>query len=377
VRRGGLQASRTGLFGQNDSMEFGYINDQTIEAWDAAVGDGIDLANPFADNTWGFLVVINNGTNMSIYADGKLLGTRSGRNTSVTNAFNFNIGGGGIFDGTGNYFLGDLDEVAVFDRALSVQEICSLYRKGIGAVGANEPTISLISGTGAQNLTNVDFSISDGGFAADTPGGQPETAWSYGTNWWSPGQATAFGNDNVSYLISPTNTISKTGVLRLTFTHRYSFEIGYDGGAVEVSVNGGPYTYVPAAQFDQNGYNGTVPGAPSLAGKQGFVGNSAGHPAFITSSCLLAGVNAGDTVNVRFVADYDNNTTGNLTPSGWQIGSAALSEGAGGVVRVACPCGDLQRKQGDLGSSPWVDLGTGAALISTTPTNQQYFRIKP
>lgn len=381
VRRGGLQLPRTGLFGQNDSVEFGYINDQTIEAWDGAIGGGIDVANPFADSTWGFVVVTSDGTNLTIYANGRSVGTRTARTTSVTNSFGFNIGGGGIFDSVaanGNWFLGDLDEVAVFGRALTGQEICALYLKGTGFAGKFEPSISLINGTGAQTLTNVDFSVNDGGFIADTPSGQPETAWAYGTNWWSPGQSTAFGGDNVGYLLSPTNTVTKAGVVRLTFTHRYSFEIDFDGGTVEVSVNGGPFVYVPGANFDQNGYNGTAPNpAPSLAGRAGFIGNSAGHPGFITSSCLLAGVNPGDTINVRFVAAYDNNTTGDLTPSGWQVANFLLTEGIGNAANVSCPCGSLQRKQGDVVASSWVDLNTGAVVISTTQTNQQYFRIKP
>jgi len=201
-----------------------------------------------------------------------------------------------------------------------------------------------------------------------------------GSSWWSAGQATAFsGNNNVSYLVSPTNSVTTAGVLKLTFSHRYSFErdtVNWDGGAVEVSINGGPWVYVPAVQFEQNGYNGVVQSADALVGKQAFIGNSAGHPAYITSSCLLAGANPGDKVDVRFVAAYDNNTTGNLTPSGWQITSVQLSEGVSGTVLVTCPCGSLEGKQGDIGSGNWVDLGSDSAVISTTKTNQQYFRIR-
>jgi len=34
----------------------------------------------------------------------------------ANNTFGFNIGGGGVFDGTGNFFNGQIDEVAIFDR---------------------------------------------------------------------------------------------------------------------------------------------------------------------------------------------------------------------------------------------------------------------
>jgi hypothetical protein len=237
----------------------------------------------------------------------------------------------------------------------------------------------MITGSGEQGLTNVDFATTDGGFTVETPNGAPEAAWAFdGSTWYSAGQSTGFGTDNVSYLISPTNTVSQAGALRLTFTHRYSFErdtVNWDGGAIEVSINGGPWTYVPAAQFDQNGYTGTVGSAPSLAGKQAFIGNSPGHPAYITSSCLLASANPGDLVNIRFVADYDNNTTGNLTPPGWQISSVQIAQGLSGVVQVTCPCGSLEAKQGDLATGTWSDLETDSVVISTSKTNQQYFRI--
>ncbi len=379
VRRAGPQLARTGLFGQNDNFEFGYISDATIQAWDSVPGNNLDVANPFADGEWGFVVVTTDTASRTIYINGQVAARGGGRSNSVTNNFNFNIGGGGIFDGTGNYFAGDLDEVALFDRVLTVQEVCALYLKGSGYAGEFEPTFSLISGTGQQGLANVNFSAGDGGFTVETPGGSFEAPWIYdGSSWWSAGENTGFGNDNASYLISPIHTVTKSGTLKLTFSHRYSFErdtVNWDGGAVEVSINGGPWTYVPAVQFDQNGYTGVVESAPALSGKQAFIGNSAGHPAYITSSCWLTGANAGDSVSVRFVAAYDYGATGNLNPPGWQIASVQLLEGIGGTALVTCPCGSLERKQGDLGSGTWVDLGSGSAVISTTQTNQQYFRI--
>jgi len=385
LKRGAIHSGRGGYFGQNNLLEFGDASGGTsIEAWIDASGGNIITTWPWPDDQWGFIVLTGDGTISKLYIDGQLAGSLSSTVTSYgTNGFSFNIGGGGIFNDPAvnmDYFNGYIDEVAVFDRALSIQEVCALYLKGTGYPGAFEPTLSLINGTGEQVLTNVNFSVGDGGFTVETPGGSFEAPWIYdGTSWWSAGENTGFGNDNASYLISPTNTVTKAGALRLTFSHRHSFErdtVIWDGGAVEVSINGGPWTYVPAGAFDQNGYTGVVSSAPALSGKQAFVGNSAGHPAYITSSCLLAGANPGDTVNVRFVAAYDYGATGNLTPPGWQVANVQLSEGVGGAASVSCPCGSLERKQGDIVSGVWVDLGGDSAVISTTQTNQQYFRVK-
>lgn len=384
IKRGAVHSLRGGYFGQNDLLEFGDASSgANIEAWINASGGNIVTPWPWADDQWGFIVLTGNGTVGRLYLDGKLVGSLASTVTSYgTNGYSFNIGGGGIFNDPAvnmDYFNGTIDEVAVFGRALGVQEICALYLKGTGHVGAFEPSVTLITGTGEQVLTNVNFATDDGGFTVETPSGAFESPWTFdGSTWYSPGQNTGFGNDNTSYLISPTNSVTASGALKLSFTHRYSFEqdtTSWDGGAVEVSINGGPWTYVPATQFDQNGYTGVVESAPALLGKQAFVGNSAGHPAYITSTCLLAGALPGDKVNVRFVAAYDYGTTGNLTPPGWQISSVQISQGVSGTVLVTCPCGSLETKQGDLTTGTWSDLGTASALISTTKTNQQYFRI--
>jgi hypothetical protein len=70
----------------------------------------------------------------------------------------------------------------------------------------------------------MSFSASDGGYTVETPGGSFEAPWYYdGTGWSSEGEKTGFGNDNATYLISPAYTVTRDGVLKLTFSHRHSF----------------------------------------------------------------------------------------------------------------------------------------------------------
>jgi hypothetical protein len=130
VRRGGLQQGRTGLFGQNDNVEFGYIADQTIECWDNVLASALDVPNPLADGAWGLVVVTSDGTNRTMFVNGQALGTAAARTTPLTNTFPFNIGGGGIFDGTGNWFFGNLDDVALFNKALTADQVNALYLTG-------------------------------------------------------------------------------------------------------------------------------------------------------------------------------------------------------------------------------------------------------
>lgn len=164
-------------------------------------------------------------------------------------------------------------------------------------------------------LPASDFNSSNGGFTVTTP--QPyEGPWTYSTgSWRENGQDAENGHPNISYLISPTTTITGAGAVELTFAHRWSFEPCCDGGTVEISVNGGAYVPVPGAAFTQNGYN--------ESGR--FTGESAGHAssAFIQSKATLGTFNAGDTLAVRFVAANDSNIRGDQPC--WEITSYALT----------------------------------------------------
>jgi hypothetical protein len=128
IRRAADQANRTGLFGQNDRVEFGYINNNTLEVW---TDGGLDITpNSIPNGEWAQVAVVGDGNpgTVYMYTNGVLAGSRASV-LPAPNAFSFNIGGGGIFDtlaANGNYFNGQIDEVAVFDRALTAEEVQNL-----------------------------------------------------------------------------------------------------------------------------------------------------------------------------------------------------------------------------------------------------------
>jgi len=125
IRRETDQANRTGLWGQNDIVEMGYINNTTIQAW---TDNGLDVPNPFPNGTWSHLALVSEGSPgvLKTYTNGILAGQRN-HVLPVTNAFRFEIGGGGVFDIARNFFNGQIDEVAVFDRALTAEQIAAQY----------------------------------------------------------------------------------------------------------------------------------------------------------------------------------------------------------------------------------------------------------
>ena len=88
----------------------------------------------------------------------------------------------------------------------------------------------------------------------------------------------------VSSLTSPSVTVASDRAPRLTFRHAVSLEEGYDGANVKISVNGGPFTVIPAAAYTQNGLDSRLIERSARAvgqpdgGRAGVVGRRVPHP---------------------------------------------------------------------------------------------------
>lgn len=135
IRPTGTQLARTGLFGQNDCVEFGFIDATTLQVW-TPTGGSLNVAYPFAANTWHHVAVVGDGNSLRLFLDGQQAGAVSGATPSYGSSGDpFRIGGGGIFDPAGNFFKGGVDEVFVHHRALGAGEVLALYQAGTNSVG--------------------------------------------------------------------------------------------------------------------------------------------------------------------------------------------------------------------------------------------------
>ncbi len=119
--------ARIGLFGQNDCIEFG-LNNGTLNTW-TAEGGSVVASWPFDDLSWHHVALIGNGASLRTYIDGLLAGSGGITTSSYgSSTFGFNIGTG-VWDATGNWFSGRIDEVRAYNRALSQEEVASLAGK--------------------------------------------------------------------------------------------------------------------------------------------------------------------------------------------------------------------------------------------------------
>ena len=133
------------------------------------------------------------------------------------------------------------------------------------------------------------------------------------------------------YLVSP--NVSLTGTTRpvLRFVHDFFTESGYDGGTVEININGA-WTKLNASAFTLNGYNGTISGAPNSTtlDSDAFTGyrNPASFPnlTYSESRVDLSSFVGQDSDGVvqfrfRFGTDYCNGTD-----VGWYLDDVEIYE---------------------------------------------------
>jgi cell division septation protein DedD len=169
--------------------------------------------------------------------------------------------------------------------------------------GATPP--ALPPGWTAANAINPDgvlWQTSNSGLPSPPADSPPNAAW-----------VNDLATVSDKRLDSPRVTVPVLQNSILTFHHNYDFENGFDGGVLEISIDGGAFQ--DAAVFIlQGGYNGTIStccGNP-LAGRPAWTGSSGG---FVTTSVILP---QGHTNTLRWRMGSDNGGSG----QGWRIDTA-------------------------------------------------------
>jgi hypothetical protein len=115
-------ADRVGLVGQNDCVEYGFNTANNLQIWTPG-GGSLNAAWPYDGAEWHHILTVGDGSSLTIYLDGYPVATGGSVTQSYgSSTFNVNIGGGGVFDALGNAFAGQLDDVRIYDRALSAGE---------------------------------------------------------------------------------------------------------------------------------------------------------------------------------------------------------------------------------------------------------------
>jgi subtilisin-like proprotein convertase family protein len=205
-------------------------------------------------------------------------------------------------------------------------------------------TLNLSDGSGSLGTATFSFQIGtpnnvltqnfDTVTPPALPAGWTATNASGPTPLWVTSNVTPDTAPNCAFVDNPAVVSDKrldtppinltTNQARLTFRNNFSFEApNYDGGVLEISINGGPFQDILAAggSFVTGGYNGTVSTCCSnpIGGRQAWIGSSGGY---ITTTVNLPG-SGPRTVILRFRMGSDSV----ISAPGWRIDTLTVQDG--------------------------------------------------
>jgi hypothetical protein len=188
---------------------------------------------------------------------------------------------------------------------------CSVTSGSGTVTSGNVTNVSILCATAiafSENFDGVTAPALPSGWTTSVLLGTNATTWATTTAQSDSSPNSAFDPSAAKptdvVMVSPTFTVG-TATATLTFANDFNLEsgvgVGYDGGVLEISINGGGWTDIVAAggTFLQNGYNYTISSSyqSPIAGRQAWSGNSGG---FITTIVQLPASAAGQSVQLRW-----------------------------------------------------------------------------
>jgi hypothetical protein len=172
---------------------------------------------------------------------------------------------------------------------------------------------------------------------------------------------------------------------QLMFRHQYTLESTFDGGVLEISINGGAFTDIVTAggSFVTGGYNATISGIflSPIANRMAWSGSSGGY---ITTTVNLPAAAQGQPIKLRwrFASDCSGSSTG------WNVDTIKITGGF--VCSTTCsvlPCTAITcpaniTKSNDPNQCGAVvtypaptPVGTGCGTITCSPASGSFFPV--
>lgn len=339
-------------------------------------------------NVWTHIVCVYNAGAMTLYKDNVPVATATFTHTNVTSANMPLYVGRGV---GGNYYNGKMDDVGIWDRALTPCEINDLYNSSNSLTGVSAgPDISncnnqaiTLSGTGAVNYfwnQNVSNGVP---FTPTTNGTYLVTGFNAnGCSQWDEtnvtlGQLSINAGQDLSVCPGDSVTLSASGAQSYTWNNsvnnNQAFVVNQSGTYIATGVNGSctdtdtlQITVLPLPQI--NAGNDTILCAGGLVtlnatGGQNYqwtngVSNAVPFTAFNSASYIVTGFSPAGCANqdtVEVIANpVPNINAGNDVST--CSGQAVVLTGIGGF--------NLQWNNGVQDGVPFIPTGNGTYVVT-------------
>ena len=286
------------------------------------------------------LKIVNNGTAATSNLVGTLQSSANVIAPSGPTSFGSIPGGGGTagkdfsFTAVGN--CGDEITLALKLQDGAVDFGTIFYKFRLGAATSGTPL--------SENFDGVTAPALPGGWASTGSGAEPAWVTSTTNPFSAPNAAFAPNTSTagVTELVSPSIHINGTPA-QVSFRNAFNVENGFDGGVLEISINGGPYQDILTAggSFVSGGYTGTMSAGTQnpLTGRSGWTGLSGGTtaaPAYINSVVNLPAAAVGQNIQLKWRMGSDELIAAAGTQPGQRVDNIVVTDT---TYNCTVPCG--------------------------------------
>jgi len=132
--------NRTGLVGQNDCTEFGFQASGNIRCYNAGAGGNVQFLYPYGTGEWHHVAATGDASGLRLYIDGQVVvgPSLAPSGDYGTSTYTVNIGAA-IWDTAGNWYDGKMDDVRIYDHALTGAEILKIMVDVPGPASSPDP----------------------------------------------------------------------------------------------------------------------------------------------------------------------------------------------------------------------------------------------
>src|SRR5439155_25447523 len=139
---------------------YAHDNDPHPASWIVTSGTGVEAvaSSPLTLNAWTHLAATYDGATLRLFVNATQVGTIAHSGNLVPSDGPLRIGGNGLW---GEFFQGRIDEVRIYNRALSPTEIQQDMGRAVVQTDTSAPTITSVSPANAATvvLTGSDVSV--------------------------------------------------------------------------------------------------------------------------------------------------------------------------------------------------------------------------
>ena len=162
--------------------------------------------------------------------------------------------------------------------------------------------------------------------------------------------------------------------VQITFSNNFNLQAGFDGGVLEISIDGGAtfQDILARGTFISGGYNGMISVCSDnpLAGRQAWIGNSGG---FITTTVSLPVVRWGPEMILRWRMVSDSTVFG----EGWRVDTLIVSQCQQTPTPTATPSTTPTATPTTTATPTPTATSTSTPRVTPTPRRQPTPRSRP